>query len=116
MNQVEFDYNQDKIIIQCNPDEKLKEVIKKFQTKCDDTSSKELFFLCGGKKLDEELTFSEVAKNIDKESDQINVLVKEVKKEEISSFLKKTKNIICPECKENALIALSEYKISIYDC
>ena len=116
MSQVEFDYNQEKIIIQCRPDEKMKEVIQKFLTKFDNKLSNEIFFLFGGNKLDEELTFNEIAKNIDKESNQLNILVKEEKKEEKSSFLKKSKNIICPECKENARISLNEYKITIYGC
>ena len=116
MNQVEFNYNNETIIIQCNQDEKMKEIIKKFLSKCDDISSEEIIFLCGGNKLDEELTFAEVAKNIEKESGHIKILVNEVTKEEKSSFLKKSKNIICPECAENAFISLNEYKITLYNC
>jgi len=29
---------------------------------------------------------------------------------------KKSKYIICPECKENARILIDNYKINIYDC
>ena len=116
MSHVVFYYDQEKIIIQCKQDEKLKEVKKKFLTKCHEAQSKELFFLCGGNKLDEELTFTEIAKNTGKDCDKINVLVEEIKKEEKSSFLKKSKNIICPECAENARISLNEYKISLYEC
>ena len=28
----------------------------------------------------------------------------------------KSKNIICPKCGENALIAINDYKITLYDC
>ena len=30
--------------------------------------------------------------------------------------IKKSKDIICPECKENILIKLEDYKIIMYNC
>ena len=112
MSQVEFDYNNVKTIIQCNPNDKMKDIIKKFFIKVDTMESK-VYFLYDGTKLDEELTFNEASK----QKNKITVVVKEEVSEKGSvSSLKKSKNIICPECNENARISIDGYKISLYEC
>ena len=112
MNQVEFDYNDGKTIIQCNATDKMKDIIKKFIIKVDTMESK-IFFLCEGRILEEEKTFNEVAKD----KNQLIVIVKEEtdEKENVST-LKKSKNIICPECNENIRISIDDFKISLYEC
>ena len=112
MNQVEFDYNNEKTIIQCNATDKMKDIIKKFIIKVDTIGSK-IFFLCEGRILEEEKTFNEVAKD----KNQLIVIVKEEtdEKENVST-LKKSKNIICPECNENIFISIDDFKISLYEC
>ena len=112
MNQVEFQYNDAKTIIQCNSTDKMKDIIKKFFIKVDTMESK-IYFLCEGRLLDEEKTYNEIAKD----KNQLSVIAKEeVNEMEKVSSLKKTKNIICPECNENIRILIKDFKISLYEC
>jgi hypothetical protein len=115
MNEVEFNYNGTKVIVQCNPKDKMKEIKKKFITKCN--IKNEIFLLYDGNTINVELTYNEVANNFDKSRNHMIVIVKEEETEnELSSNLKKSKIIICPECKENSLISIKEFKITLYKC
>ena len=46
----------------------------------------------------------------------MNILVEEYKKEKIKKNEILSKDIICPECKENILIGLDDYKINLNGC
>lgn len=60
-----------------------------------------------------ELIFNEIANEDDKKSNQMNILVNEVNKENLSSSIIKSKEVICPKCNENSKIHLDEYQISM---
>ena len=76
-----------------------------------------LFFLYGGEKLDEDLTFMEVAKDIDKNCNLMRVMACDnIDEDKNNSSLIKSKNIICPECQENSRFSMKNFKISIYGC
>ena len=67
----------------------------------------------------EDLTFQEQANNTDKEKNKMSILVysrNDLNKEEEDEFLKKSKYIICPKCKESARISVDNYKLGLYDC
>ena len=116
MSSVEFIYLNAKTIIQCNPEEKMKNIIKKFLVKCDKMEN-EIFFLYNGVTLNEELTFNETANNLDKESNHMTIVVNEIENEkEKISTLKKSKFVICPECKENARLSIEDFKLKLYEC
>ena len=116
MSSVEFIYLNAKTIIQCNPEEKMKNIIKKFLVKCDEMEN-EIFFLYNGVTLNEELTFNETANNLDKKSNHMTIVVNEIENEkEKISTLKKSKFVICPECKENARLSIEDFKLKLYEC
>ena len=122
MSQVEFQYNGNKTIIQCNENEKIKEIYKKFTTKTQ-IEQKNIYFLYDGKTdndINEELTFIEMANSIDKERKKMIILVNNINEMENEKILNKSiiksKNIICPECGENIKIKINDYKISLYNC
>ena len=46
----------------------------------------------------------------------MNILVYENQPEIIINNKIKSKNIICPKCKENIKMDLKDYKINLYDC
>ena len=101
MAQVDFNYESKKITIQCNPDDTMESIILKFLAKIENTS-KELFFLYDGELLEPKKTFNEVANNLDKSINKMNVIVNnELQEEKNDSYLQKSKYIICPECNEN---------------
>ena len=113
--EVEFNYNGTKVIVQCNPNDKMKGIIKKFITKCN--IENEIYLLYDGNTVNTELTYNEVANNYDKSRNHMNVIAKEEETEdELSSNLKKSKFILCPECNENSLISIKEFKITLYKC
>ena len=116
MSQVEFFWNGERTIIQCDQNEKMEEIIKKYLTKLEKTADK-INFLYGGGLLDLKLTFEEIASTEDKRRKRMCILVNG-EEDENEDFLnsQKSKNIICPECKENIRILIKDYRISLYDC
>ena len=69
-----------------------------------------LIFLYSGQKIDGNLSISKIINNTDLERNKMNILVLD-KKDELNSLLIKSKDIICPKCKEYAKIDISDYKI-----
>jgi len=71
MNSIEFIYNGNNIIIQCNKDDKIKDIINKYiiKSKIDKNS---VIFLYSGGIIDEELKLLEVS---GKEEESIKILV-----------------------------------------
>jgi len=113
---VNFQYQGNKIIIQCRGYEKMKDIADRFKTKIG-LNSNNLIFLCHGANLNLENTFNEEIKDEDKKNNQINVVVEnnddslDNNKETI-----KSKNIICPICKENCRMCIINYKIILFEC
>ena len=112
MTSIEFSYKGNKIIIHCNKDDKIKDVINKYilKTSIDKNS---VIFLHSGKKIDEELKILEIIGN----KKEIKILVLD-SKEDINKnkSIIKLKYIICPICKENIKYKLHDYKIYLYEC
>ena len=116
MSQIEFDYNSKKAIIQCNKNDKIKDILKKFLIKSE-IKGDNIYILYDGKILNKELTFNEAANNNDKKRNQMNCIVRDNTDEiEEGSEIKKSKYIICPECMENIRISLKDYKVKLYEC
>ena len=51
---MEFDYERRKLIIQCNPEEKMEDILNRFVSK---EGKKEFYFMYGGSIVEEELAF-----------------------------------------------------------
>ena len=115
MAQVNFDYKGTKIEIQCNIEDSLEIIIQKFLSKCQNKSAENLIFFYNGEILNKSLIFKEVANDRDKERNVMNVLVNE-KQEEGKINMKKSNNIICPQCKEISNISINDYRISLQEC
>ena len=117
MAEVEFIYNGVKTIILCKINDKMKEVCQKFKEKANIGHDTNIFYSYDGKiGLNEELTFEQTANSEDKKRNKMNILVYENQPEIIINNKIKSKNIICPECKENIKMDLKDYKINLYDC
>jgi hypothetical protein len=118
MTEVEFDYEGRKIIIQCNPEEKMEDILNRFVSK-EGKNKEEFYFMYGGSIVKEELSFEKTANKLDKERNKMSILVNrnsDIDTNHDEECLKKSKYIICPECKERARIAVENYQIGIYDC
>ena len=110
---VEFIYSGEKVDIYCSEKELISDIIQKFCIKAK-VEKNEIYCICFGNTLDENITlenFKKVKNNIEK----INILVfqKNSKEQEIINPMIKSSTIICPECKEIALIRFKNYKLAI---
>ena len=119
MNQVEFKYKGLSSIIQCNENEKLKNICQQF---CNKTkiNKNNVFFSYdgkGGKEFNEELTYNEMINSIDKYENKMIILVYNInEKEELNKSIIKSNEIICPKCGEVCKIKFNNYMVSLYDC
>ena len=119
MSKVKFCFNGTYTIVQCNSDTKMKDIILKFTNKSR-INKNDVFFTyssLSGAQFNEELTFNEMANHVDKENNEMNILVTEVNNDnnDKKNFIK-SKSIICPECGEKSKIKIKDYFISSYDC
>ena len=115
MSIVSFSFNGNDLEIQCTKDEKLKDIISRFQLKSNIIKDK-VCFLYGGNRINMELSFYEQANKLDLERNKMNILVIANKEETTQEGLIKSRDIICPQCKQKCLIDIKNYKIKLYDC
>ena len=116
MAQVEFCYNGISTIIQCKLKEKMKDVFQKFKVKAQ-IGNKNLFYSYDGKVgINEESTFEKIANTDDKKRKKMNVIVFENEIQKEKKNMIKSKNIICPECKENIKMDIIDYKVNLFEC
>ena len=117
--EIEFIYDGISTIIQCNSNEKMKNICQKFKDKVGIDKNRKVFYSYDGKVgIDEELTFRDNANSEDKKGNKMSILVFSndsliIQKE---NDIKESQNIICPKCKENIKMDIKEYKINLYDC
>ena len=117
MAQIEFTYNGINTIIQCILNEKLKNIIQRFKDKVEINNNKNLIYTYDGKiGINEDLTFEEISNNEDKKRNKMNVLVYDNEFEIRDKDIIKSKNVICPTCKENIKMEIKDYKINLFDC
>ena len=115
-SQMEFNYGGAKTIIQCREDEKLKDIFKIFKSKVN-AENKTLIYKYNGNIIqNEEYTFNEIANVEDKKRNKMNILVNENISKTQQNYLIKSKNIICPECKEDIKIKIQDYEINLFEC
>ena len=110
-----FQYQGNRIIIQCRGDEKMKEIAARFKTKMG-LNSNDLFFLCHGNDLNLDSTFNEEIKEED--NNEMTVVVQDNENSVNNNIIETTKsqNIICPICKEICRICIVNYKIILFEC
>ena len=101
MAEVEFIYNGTKTIIQCNLSEKIKDISKRFKDKINLTNKNINYTYNGNLVLNEELKFEETVNNEDKIRKKMSFIVFDNLIETKDKDIIKSKEIICPECKEN---------------
>ena len=111
---VEFDYQQNKTVIQCQSNEKMKTICEKFTSKSNiDINS--TYFLYDDQTIDLDLTIDEFQK--DKQSNIIKILVESLNdNQKDKKLIIKSNSIICPKCNENIRFTIKDYLINLYDC
>ena len=105
MVEVIFNFEGINIIIQCNREDKMKDIIKRFLTKIEkNENDNNLLYIYGSSIINYELSFIQQANELDKNRNKMNLIVKSNNDndKEIKEII--SKDIICPECRENILI------------
>ena len=118
MVEIDFNYDGIKTTIQSDENNTMKDIINKFLSKTE-TKENNLNYLYNGDQINIEQTFKEQANTIDQRRNRMSIVVlninnnnqiAEEKCEKIS------KDIICPICKENALLDIKDFKINLSEC
>ena len=110
-----FDDNGSKIKAQCKSEDKIKNIMEKLGNKIYFDLT-QIYLLYNGKILNEEMKLGEIINQTDRKNNQMNILVCDKNPSSMPEVLEKSVETICPECKENALIKIEEYKIRTLDC
>ena len=117
MEEIEFSYKGTNTIILCNPNEKFSEILKRLSIKIEINLNSVYFLYSGNMIQNMEKTFIELANNFDKERKKMNIKINDIESstEKINTIIK-SKQIICPKCKENCFIQIDNFKVRLYDC
>ena len=114
---IEFNFNGETINIQGNEEDKMENIIQKFARKVNITDLNSLCFIYNGNILKDGLTIKEIINLEDEKTKIMHILVNSIETEtDKEKLLKKTKEIICPECKETCKIDMDDYVISLFGC
>ena len=110
-----FNYEGIETTIQCNLNDKMKDIINRFLIKIGKKEDN-FYYLYNGSKINKELTFNDQANDLDKNRKKMNIIVNknEEDKNEIKEII--SKDIICPDCKENTLKDINNFRINFHDC
>ena len=113
MSSFYFLFNGREILIPCEKNEKLSNIIKRFVIKVQ-SKRENLNFLCNGKILDEQLTEDKISFN---QSNKRFIQVDDNSKiNNPEDVIINSNIIICPQCNKCASIILNKNKISIFNC
>ena len=118
MSQVEFTYQGIKTIIQCQLEDKMKNICDNYINKIN-LNKNTIYFLYNGKvynQFDENLKLGDMMNSEDKKINKMNILVNENDNDDtIENNIVKSKDIICPKCKENIKMDIIDYKINLFE-
>jgi len=116
MAQIDFLYNGIITTIQCNINDKFKDIINNYILKTGNNLNK-VYYLYSGQKIDNyELTFNDISNDIDKKRKKMNIQIINDVNINDNNINIKSKQIICPECGEDIRIKFNEFKINLYEC
>ena len=115
MINVIFTLNGFQTNIQATKEEKMKIICQRFASKSG-IDINDINFIYGGEQINLELSFNQQANQIDKNKNEMNILVYERTQTIINEAKIQSKEIICPKCFENCKISIENYKIKLFDC
>ena len=114
---IEFNFNGETINIQGNEEDQMETIIQKFASKANITDLNSNYFIYDGYILKNEIAIKDIANSEDKRSKIMHILVNSIETEtDKEKLLKKTKEIICPECKDSCKIDMDDYVLSLFGC
>ena len=117
MVEIEFNFNQAITIIQAKLDDPFKYSINKFMQKSL-LEPGSVNFLANGKTINPNESVESHMSNLNKKNKKMKIFVTMVVNDEQNKeqVIAKSKEIICPQCKEPCRIIIENYKIKLYEC
>ena len=105
-----FIFNGMKTIIQCNKKEKIRNIMEKYGAKIKIDKNK-VYLVYNGNKVNEELSFEELANEEDKKMNMMNIIIYEINNNTtIEEKKEKSKELIYHKEKENYIVGEIEIK------
>ena len=117
-SEVIFSFDGNETIIQCNENDKIKDIFSRFINKRM-IDGNDVYCLYSGTKmnLQQDLTFINLANTEDKSRKKMNILVYKKETSVISyKIFMVSQDVICPICKEICQLEFKDYKINLFDC
>ena len=118
MVEIEFNFNQTITIIQANLDDLFGDVIFKFMQKSFlDPGS--VNFLANGNVINPKESVESHMTSLNKQDKKMKIIVTMIENDDDQNkeqVIVKSKDIICPQCKEPCRIITENYKIKLYEC
>lgn len=117
MIQIEFQLDQQIIIIQAKSDETFQAVIDRYIQKTQ-IQLNSVYFISNGSQIKLDQTLENAMTEFEKQNQKIKVLVNmiEDKSNDKKEVIIKSKDIICPGCSEPCRITLENCKIKLFGC
>ena len=117
MVEVEFNYQQNKIIIQSNLNDSFKTIIQNYAIKAN-LDINNIYFISNGQVINKEDKLENIMSESDKRNKKIIILVLSINSTIINenTNIKISNDVICPKCKEICKYEINNYKIKLYDC
>ena len=107
---IDFIFNGQMIKIPCKRNEFMKDIFKRYLLKLN-KGIKNICFVYNGYRINGDIKLEAFNKS-DKEIQIMVVQMNNIKRE----IIQQSKDIICPECGENCLLSIGNYKINLHNC
>ena len=108
MVEIEFSYKQQITIVQCELNNKVKDIYNKFISKIGIDINLIYFIYSGNKINNNELTIDQLINVNDRSINKMKILVELINESNQEKSLIKSNDIICPICKEKARINIKK--------
>ena len=115
MAQVIFNFKGTETKIDCKTNENMGNILNKFLSLNGLKNTANITYLYNGSNsIDPNKSFIEQANGSDKKDKTMSILVDMNEEEEDNIII--SNDIICPECKENILIKITDFNVHLYGC
>jgi len=106
-----FNYNGQQIGMMCKKNENINDIFKRYAIKINENINN-IYFINNGNKISNNIKLEEI---INKDN-QVNILIYDINNNKERKINNESKDIICPECGENCLIEVKDFKINLNKC
>ena len=115
MVELEFECEQNKVIIQANLNDYFSTIIPKYYQKAE-IEPNSVFFVAHSFMIQENKRIIDFMDKADKKNNKLYIQVHQIYISRKKNYIEDSKEIICPKCSEQCRIKIEDYNIKLYDC